>query len=70
MSDKRTRPNIKLTRIPTPDDFCRVDDESKKQCVCSDALIQGLEHGDETICKPCAARQVLNGVASLAAQIQ
>jgi len=59
-------PNIRLVRVPTPDDFCKVDDASTQQCTCTEAMKAGLEHGDETICKPCAARQLLNGIATLA----
>lgn len=59
-------PNIKLVRVPTPDEFCLVDDASAKPCGCTEEMKASLKHGDETICKPCAARQLLNGIATLA----
>jgi hypothetical protein len=40
--------------------------EAEKPCLCTDHMRAGLVHGDETVCKPCAARQVMNGVATLA----
>jgi hypothetical protein len=62
-------PNIRLIRVPKPDDFCKVDDASARPCECSEQMKAGLAHGDETLCKPCAARQLLNGIATLADQL-
>ena len=58
--------NIELVRAPTPDEFCLVDDAARKPCECAEQMKAALTHGDETMCKPCAARQLLNGIASLA----
>lgn len=76
-------PNIRLVRVPKPDDFCKVDDASARPCECTEvmkaALVITSEMRDvvplngvvitpwhQLMCKPCAARQILNGIATLA----
>lgn len=58
--------NIELNRDVAVEDYEAVKLEATKECECTDDMKVGLVHGDETVCKPCAARQVLNGIASLA----
>lgn len=61
--------NVELTRSPHFRDYEFVVLMSQKDCECTEAMEANLEHGDETLCKPCAARQVLNGLTSLADRI-
>lgn len=58
--------NIELDRSPHFRDYEFVVLTSQRDCECSEEMKRNLEHGDEVICKPCAARQVLNGLTSLA----
>jgi hypothetical protein len=58
--------NINLVRRPKMEDYFVVLDLVSERCECTDEMIAQLEHGDEEICKPCAARQVINGLTSLA----
>jgi hypothetical protein len=58
--------NIKLERKPTPHDHEKVFLTAEKPCECSEDMKVGMIHGDEKMCKPCAARQVINGLTSLA----
>lgn len=61
--------NIPLTRYPRPEDFEDVIALAQKECHCSSDMKTDLEHGDETICQTCGARQVLNGLTTLADEI-
>lgn len=54
--------NIELTRAPDADDYHEVQDLAAQDCECTKTMKADLEHGDETICRPCAARQVINGL--------
>lgn len=58
--------NVQLVRIPRFRDYEVVQLTAQKNCECTKEMKENLEHGDEKICKPCAARQVLNGITSLA----
>lgn len=58
--------NIKLKRAPSRRDHDLVSLAAQKPCECTKPMEENLKHGDEAICKPCAARQVLNGIVSLA----
>lgn len=58
--------NIPLTRSPRIEDFEDVIRLSLKQCHCTGEMKADLDHGDETLCRTCAARQVLNGLTTLA----
>jgi len=59
-------PNIPLTRSPRAEDFDDVLALAQKECHCTSEMKDDLKHGDETICKTCGARQVLNGLTTLA----
>ena len=60
------KPNIELDREPTPEELFTVMEAAQEDCGCTLDMKVDLEHGDETMCLPCAARQILNGVTSLA----
>lgn len=56
---------IKLKRAPSRRDHDLVSLAAQQPCECKPKIKEDLKHGDEEICKPCAARQVLNGIVSL-----
>lgn len=58
--------NIPLERTPRTEDYDDVLSLAHQDCECTRAMRSDLKHGDETICRPCAARQVMNGLTSLA----
>jgi len=58
--------NVELVRHPSIRDYEFVSLTAQKECECTEEMKVNLEHGDETVCKSCAARQVLNGLTSLA----
>lgn len=62
--------NIPLMRAPRPEDLEDVITLAEEDCLCSRNMKDNLKHGDETVCKPCAARQVLNGLTSLSDEMK
>jgi len=62
-------PNIPLTRSPRVEDFEDIYTLAKEECYCTSEMKADLEHGDETVCQTCAARQILNGLTTLADEI-
>jgi len=62
--------NIPLDRTPTIQDYETVALAAQRECECTDRMREELAHGDETICKPCAARQTLNGLTTLAERLK
>ncbi len=65
-------PNIPLTRSPRPEDFDDVTVYAQKECHCTSEMKsqENLSKADEVLCKTCAARQLLNGVTTLADEIR
>ena len=64
--------NIPLTRSPRPEDFEDVIGLSQKECHCTleQKSKENLSKTNEVICQTCAARQVLNGLTSLADTVE
>ena len=62
-------PNIPLTRSPRAEDFDDVLALAQKECHCPSELKsedKNLDYADATLCQTCGARQVLNGLTTLA----
>lgn len=57
--------NIDLRRDPRIEDYDYAVVLSEDDCICTGEMKRNLEQGGETICRPCAARQVLNGLTTL-----
>lgn len=63
---------IELVRMPSNAEIIKVIYESEKGCVCdaehksTSGLLEHLPEGEQELCKPCAAREALNEIATLA----
>lgn len=56
--------NIKLKRAPVRRDYDIVSLAAQMNCECTEEMFKNKSLEDE-VCKPCGARQVLNGIVSL-----
>lgn len=61
-------PTVDLIRMPTREDYLAIVNISEEPCECGPevkAMLKEASAAKQIMCKPCAARQVLNGVVTL-----